>query len=107
MIDFPITELLDDSICLIWLERHLHPNGLYCPRCGSSLSTRAPWMTDLAAQAQVDITFAQYEDEDAHLDIHPPCDMPAEDVERLELVVGERCNELLDTGLCMVSAVSG
>jgi transposase-like protein len=36
MIDFPITELLDDSICLIWLERHLHPNGLHCPRCGSS-----------------------------------------------------------------------
>jgi transposase-like protein len=35
MIDFPITELLDDSICLIWLERHLHPNGLSCPRCGS------------------------------------------------------------------------
>jgi hypothetical protein len=23
MIDFPIGELLDDSICLIWLERHL------------------------------------------------------------------------------------
>jgi transposase-like protein len=35
MIDFPITELLDDSICLIWLERHLHPKGLRCPRCGS------------------------------------------------------------------------
>jgi hypothetical protein len=25
MIDFPMTELLDDSICLIRLERHLHP----------------------------------------------------------------------------------
>jgi transposase-like protein len=36
MIDFPITALLDDSICLIWLERHLHPKGLRCPRCGSS-----------------------------------------------------------------------
>jgi transposase-like protein len=36
MIDFPINELLDDSICLIWLERHLHPKGLHCPRCGSS-----------------------------------------------------------------------
>ena len=35
MIGFPITELLDDGICLIWLERHLHPNGWYCPRCGS------------------------------------------------------------------------
>jgi transposase-like protein len=34
MIDFPMTELLDDSICLLWLERYLHPNGLVCPRCG-------------------------------------------------------------------------
>jgi transposase-like protein len=35
MIDFPITELLDDSLCMIWLERHLHPDGLTCPHCGS------------------------------------------------------------------------
>jgi hypothetical protein len=32
----------------------------------------------------------------------------AEDIERLELTLGERCNELpLDTGLFIVSAVSG
>jgi len=36
MIDFPIDELLDDSICTIWLERHLHPRGLRCPYCGHS-----------------------------------------------------------------------
>jgi transposase-like protein len=36
MIEFPITELMDDSICLIWLERHLHPQGLVCPQCGNS-----------------------------------------------------------------------
>jgi hypothetical protein len=35
MIDFPITELLDDSICLIWLARHLHPDGFACPHCHS------------------------------------------------------------------------
>jgi transposase-like protein len=34
MLDFPIGELLDDSICLSWLERHLHAGGLLCPRCG-------------------------------------------------------------------------
>jgi transposase-like protein len=34
MIDFPIAELLDDSTCTRWLERHLHPNGLRCPHCG-------------------------------------------------------------------------
>jgi transposase-like protein len=33
MIDVPIAELLDDSICLIWLERHLHPDGFTCPHC--------------------------------------------------------------------------
>jgi transposase-like protein len=36
MIDFPITELLDDSLCMIWLERHLHPDGWKCPHCGST-----------------------------------------------------------------------
>jgi transposase-like protein len=36
MIDFPITELLDASICMIWLERHLHPDGFVCPHCGSA-----------------------------------------------------------------------
>jgi transposase-like protein len=35
MIDFPIDDLLDDDACLQWLERHLHPDGLSCPRCGA------------------------------------------------------------------------
>jgi transposase-like protein len=35
MIDFPIAALLDDSICLIWLERQLHPAGYTCAQCGS------------------------------------------------------------------------
>ena len=35
MIDFPITELLDDATCLAWLEQHIHPNGFVCPHCGS------------------------------------------------------------------------
>jgi transposase-like protein len=33
MIDFPITELLDVETCVTWLEQHLHPTGLVCPRC--------------------------------------------------------------------------
>ena len=72
-----------------------------------TLSELATWIQDLAPQAEVDITLEQYEDEDAHLYVHPPEAMTAEDVERLELTVGERCNEiLLDTGLFIVSAVS-
>jgi hypothetical protein len=35
MIDFPITDLLDNDSCTLWFERHLHPGGLRCPHCGS------------------------------------------------------------------------
>jgi transposase-like protein len=40
MIDFPITDLFDDSLCLLWLERHLHPDGFVCPQCGSGSHRR-------------------------------------------------------------------
>jgi transposase-like protein len=33
MIDFPITDMLDDAACSAWLEQYLHPTGLVCPRC--------------------------------------------------------------------------
>ncbi len=36
MIDFPIGELLDERICLIWLERHLHAEGFTGPHCAST-----------------------------------------------------------------------
>jgi len=36
MIDFPIADLFDDSLCLLWLERHLYPAGFVCPHCGSA-----------------------------------------------------------------------
>ena len=73
-----------------------------------TLSELATWIQDLVPQARVEITLEQYEDEDARLYIQPPQGMTAEDVERLEVTVGERCNDiLLDTGLLIVSAVSG
>ena len=36
MLDFPLGDLLDENACLLWLEKHLHPQGLKCPRCGSA-----------------------------------------------------------------------
>jgi len=36
MIDFPLDELLDEQASVDWLARYLHPEGLKCPRCGSS-----------------------------------------------------------------------
>lgn len=35
MIDFPLTDLLDDRASAAWLEQYLHPTGLACPRCQS------------------------------------------------------------------------
>jgi len=40
MIDFPIADLFDDSLCLVWLERQLHPAGFVCPACGSASRRR-------------------------------------------------------------------
>lgn len=71
-----------------------------------TLSQLAILIQDLSPQTEVEITFEQYEDEDAHVYIHPPADVTAEEIDRLEMAVGERCNEvLLDTGLFIVSAV--
>lgn len=36
MLDFPIGELLGESICLLGLKRHLPAEGFTCPRCGST-----------------------------------------------------------------------
>lgn len=36
MIDFPVTELMDEAACLAWLEYHLHADGFVCPHCGSA-----------------------------------------------------------------------
>lgn len=33
---FPITELLDDEQSEQWLLEHFHPEGLRCPKCGST-----------------------------------------------------------------------
>ncbi len=41
MIDFPLDGLLEEQACLQWLERHLHPAGLRCPRCGQAERRRA------------------------------------------------------------------
>ena len=71
-----------------------------------ALSDLAALIQYLSPQVEVELTFEQYEDEDAHVYIHPPADIAAEEVDRLEVTVGERCNEmLLDTGLFIVSAV--
>jgi len=74
----------------------------------STLSNLSALIQELSPLAEVEITFEQYEDEDAHIYIHPPSNLAEQEVEHLELTVGEHCNEiLLDTGLFIVSAVCG
>ena len=70
------------------------------------LSNLTATIKDLCPQAEVEITFEQFEDEDAHVYVHPPADLTEEEVDRLEVAVGEHCNEiLLETGFFIVSAV--
>ena len=33
--EFPIVELMGQDESTGWVEKHLHPNGLKCPRCGA------------------------------------------------------------------------
>jgi transposase-like protein len=34
--DFPIIDLLDDEMSVVWLLKHFHPDGLRCPHCQSA-----------------------------------------------------------------------
>jgi hypothetical protein len=74
----------------------------------SKLAELAALIKDASPQARIESSFEQYEDEDAHVYVYPPPTMGAEEVDRLELMVGERCNDiLLDTGLFIIGAVCG
>lgn len=74
----------------------------------SQIAELVALIKEVSPPSRIEISFEQYEDEDAHICVYPPATMEAEEVERLELMVGERCNDiLLDTGLFIVGAVCG
>lgn len=71
-----------------------------------TLSELAGLVKDLSPEARVEISLARYEDEDAHISIFLPPETEAEEVKRIELALGERCNDILvDTGLFIIGAV--
>ena len=35
--DFPILNLIDDTLATDWLLKHFHPHGLKCPHCQASV----------------------------------------------------------------------
>ena len=74
----------------------------------SRLAELVSLIKDVSPLARVEISFEQYGDEDAHICVYPPATLTAAEVESLELMVGECCNDiLLDTGLFIVGAVCG
>ncbi|MBI3798872.1 MAG: hypothetical protein HY268_18145 [Deltaproteobacteria bacterium] len=72
----------------------------------AKLSELAGLIKDLSTRACVEISFAHYEDEDAHIRVYLPPDTEEEEIRRVELALGTRCNDiLLDTGLFILGAV--
>jgi len=73
----------------------------------TKLSELTLLIKELSPQARIEISFEQHEDEDAHVRVYPPPMVRAEEITRIELKIGERCNDiLLDTGLFIIGAVN-
>jgi hypothetical protein len=61
---------------------------------------------DLSPKSRVEISFEQYEDEDAHVRVYLPPTIEPDKAEHIELTLGARCNDILvDTGLFIIGAV--
>jgi hypothetical protein len=60
----------------------------------------------LSPEAKVEVSFERYENEDAHIRVYPPSSINSEEATRIELAMGERCNEvLIETGLFIIGTV--
>lgn len=72
----------------------------------TKLSELSALIKELWPQARVEISFERHEDEDAHILVFPPPAIRPHQVRRIELTLGERCNNiLLETGLFIIGAV--
>lgn len=70
------------------------------------LSELTALIKELSPEARVEISFERYEDEDAHIRVYPPPSVDIGEATRIELTMGERCNDvLLETGLFIIGAV--
>lgn len=60
----------------------------------------------LCPDAKIEVSTVQYEDEDGHVDIFPPPDLPEEEEERIELTLAARAADIFEqTGLFITCAV--
>ena len=72
----------------------------------TKISELTTLIKELSPQARVEISFERREDEDAHIHVYPPTSIKADEIARIELTMGERCNDvLLETGLFIIGAV--
>lgn len=51
--EFPITDLLNQEECVVWLTEHLHPDGLCCPDCASPVSDARVFRHTIRSQLTV------------------------------------------------------
>jgi transposase-like protein len=51
--EFPITDLLDQSACEAWILGHFHPEGLRCPRCQATVAAAHPFRRTRKSDLQV------------------------------------------------------
>ena len=72
----------------------------------SKVSEVSALIKTLSPQARVEVSFERYEDEDAHIRVYPPASIDSQEAARIELIIGERCNEvLIETGLFIIGSV--
>jgi len=72
----------------------------------AKLTELTSFIKDLSPESRVEISFEQYEDEDAHVRVYLPPTIEPHEIQRIELTLGERCNDVLvDTGLFIIGAV--
>jgi len=72
----------------------------------AKLTELTSFIKDLSPESRVEISFEQYEDEDAHVRVYLTPTIEPHEVQRIELTLGERCNDVLvDTGLFIIGAV--
>ena len=72
----------------------------------AKLTELSLYAKELCPEAVVEASAAQVEDEDGHVDVHPPPGLADEEEERIELTLAARAAEVFeDTGLFIPCAV--
>jgi hypothetical protein len=72
----------------------------------TKMSELTALIKETSPQARVEVSFERYEDEDAHIRVYAPISVDPQEVTRIELEMGQRCNDvLIETGLFIIGAV--